>query len=302
MPKERLHLLLADHTLRKLEALSGAFPTRAHWKTAFFHGAMAPDLLFYDPPVFKFSSVGKQLHRLMASSRPGSIPKRLGDILSTRGGSCDPNPPWLLGVAHHFMVDLLWHPLINSYVELHGTPCHTLELNNRDCHHWLESELESFWLGRMGPPGGYISFLKQLQRDVTWRMTMAGVYRDFLKTLGLFPVPSVTEISRCSRRQIQLMIEFARPRWAKIKGSLLKASPTKYIGALIVPQAPCPQARISKGPAGHHRLWESDFVSETVNSIATEFLSLPGWSRLSPRSQCPPIDRDRPDCPTDRSS
>lgn len=299
VPKERFHLLLADHTLRKLEALSGVSPTRPQWKTTFLHGTIAPDLLFYDPPFFKFTGVGRSLHRLMVPTRPDAIPDRLQDILTTPVGIR--YRPWLLGAAHHFMVDLRWHPLINDYARLDGSPCRTLELNNRDCHHWLESELESYWLGRLGPSGGYLPLLKRFLKDVTWRMSMSGAYREFLTAAGLSPIPRVTEINRCAQRQIQLMIQFARPVWARIKGALLRSNLTKYIGALIVPQSPCPQGMISSGPAEPQRLWEIEFLNETVDSIATEFLSLPGWSWLSPTSQYPRDDTDRPVCPTTRN-
>lgn len=300
MPKERLHLLLADLTLQSMETLTGSSPSSPRWKEVFLHGAIAPDLLFYDLPTFRFSAAGGRLHALMEPSQSGYFPDRMAEFLATSTGVR--NRPWLLGMAHHFMVDQRWHPLINGYAELGGTPCRRLGLSQRDCHHWLESELESFWLDRLGPPEGYIPYLRGLRRNVILRESVAVAYGDLLIALGTGAAPSAEDISRCSHRQVQLMLEFARPSWMRLKRFLLALKPTKYVGALIVPRRPSVETGISNRPTGIHRLWETEFVDQTVHSIANRFLSLPGWSWLSPKHQCPQGDRGPTACPTTRNS
>lgn len=280
MPKERLHLLLADLTLQRMDSSSGCSPIRGRWKTAFLHGAVAPDLFFYDLPRFRLAGVGSRLHDVMTTAaRSGAIPEPMLDILETPCGVR--NRPWFLGMAHHFMVDLGWHPLINGYGRLRDTPCRRFGLGMRDCHHWLESELESYWLGRLGPPDGYIPLLRQLKRKRAFRESISTDYRELLAKLEIVPTPSAPEITRCSTLQILLMLELANPMWARLKRILLSMEYTKYIGALIAPRYPPAEGEFtntSDDPTEIQKLWEPQFVDETVDSIATQFLSLPGWS------------------------
>lgn len=278
MPKERLHLLLADLTLRRMESWTGCSPVNDRWKMTFLHGAMAPDLLYYDLPFFRLPAVGNRFHSVMEPAHAGAIPEPLLRLLQTPQEL--PNRPWLLGMAHHFMVDLRWHPLINGYSALKNTPCRSIGLNGRNCHHWLESELEVFWLDRLGPEVGYADFLKWLRGDRPFRDLIGKAYESLLITLGVEPPPTAAEITRCSSLQVFLMLEFVRPLWMGLKPKLLRTRSTRYVGALIAPRHPSPKAEIlGSGEAGAlHRLWESGFVDETVDAIATAFLSLPGWS------------------------
>jgi hypothetical protein len=278
MPKERLHLLLADLTLQRLDSLTGRRHDAGRWKTAFLQGSISPDSLFYDLPYLKLSAVGGRLHGLMKPSQNNAMPEPMRGLLEKHESVR--NFPWLLGMAHHFMVDNLWHPLINGYADLRDTPCRTMGLGWRECHHWLESELESFWLSRWGFSDGYLPFLRLLKRDAPFRKSVGEAYAELLKELRMDPAPTAKEISRCSSLQIRLMLEFARPAWARLKEMLLSMDATKYVGALIAPRYPCTRTGIpdTVGQTGIHRLWEWEFVGQTADSITAQFLSLPGWS------------------------
>ncbi len=278
MPKERLHLLLADLTLKRLDSLTGRRRDDEHWKKAFLQGSISPDSLFYDLPYFKLPAVGGRLHGLMKPTRKDALPEPMQRLLG-RPGTIH-NFPWLLGMAHHFMVDNRWHPLINAYADLRDTPCRAMDLGWRECHHWLESELESFWLSHWGSSDGYLPFLRLLKRDAPFRRSVGEAYAGLLKDLRMDPVPTAKEISRCSSLQIRLMLEFARPAWVRLKAMLLSMNATKYVGALLTPRYPCTQVGIPNTGdlTGIHRLWEREFVGQTVDSITAQFLSLPGWS------------------------
>ncbi len=278
MPKERLHLLLADLTLQRMAAATGCPPIHDGWRKAFLHGAISPDLLFYDLPFFRLSAVGGRLHALMETLQPGVMPEPMRTLLETPERAHV--RPWMLGMTHHFMVDQIWHPLINGYAGGQDTPCRSMGLNMRECHHWLESELESFWMSRLGPLDGYIPFLTLLKGDMPFRMSVGEAYEGLLGALSVTQAPSAAEITRCSTLQILLMLEFSRPAWGRLRSFLLSMRPTKYIGALIVPRYPCADNGIPKAddPAGIHRLWEKELVDRTISSITSEFLSLPGWS------------------------
>lgn len=278
MPKERLHLLLADLTLRRMKTLTHGPVLGDRWKQAFLHGAMAPDLLFYDLPFFRLPAVGNRLHRLM--ERPAhaeTVPDALVGFLPTPEAS--PYRPWLLGMAHHFMVDSRWHPLINGYIATADTPCHGLRLNNRDCHHWLESELEAFWLERLGPPCGYADFLRWLRSCSSFRRYAGNAYASLLLGVGILPVPAADEITRCSAQQAWVMLEFLRPFWRRLKNTLLAMKFTRYVGSLItpLPRTATGETLGSQAPEPFQRLWKLQFVEETVDAVARAFLSLPGW-------------------------
>jgi hypothetical protein len=155
-----------------------------------------------------------------------------------------------------------------------------MRLDLRNCHHWLESELEAFWLDRLGISDGYIPFLRLLNRDAPFRKSVGETYEGLLRALNIASAPTAAEITRCSTLQILLMLELSRPAWGRLRSLLMSMEPTKYVGALIVPRYPWAEAGTSeaKDPAGIHRLWEIGFVDRTVASITAEFLSLPGWS------------------------
>ncbi len=301
MPKERLHLLLADLTLRRMESRTECSPADDRWRMAFLHGAIAPDVLFYDLPLFRLSAVGHRLHALMEPAHADDLPDPLRRFLINREGLL--NQPWLLGMAHHFMVDFRWHPIINGYSTLRGTPCRNMGLNRRDCHHWLESELEAFWLDRSGPARGYTDFLRRLKVDRYFRELMGKTYEKVLALLRMEPAPTAAEITRCASLQVFLMLEFVRPAWMRLKKALLRARATRNIGALIIPPHPGIKADLlgSGEPGAFHLLWETEFVDATVEAIATAFLSLPGWSWLSPPHQSPRADTDPMVCPTARN-
>lgn len=302
MPKERHHLLLADLTLRRMESRTDCSPVGDRWRTAFLLGSIAPDVLFYDLPLFRLSAVGHRLHGLMEPAHAGDLPERLRSLLIERQDL--PNRPWLLGMAHHFMVDFRWHPLINGYSASRGTPCRNMGLDRRSCHHWLESELEAFWLNRSGPARGYTDFLRRLRGDKYFRGPMGSAYKRLLDVLGMEHAPSAAEITRCAYLQVFLMLEFVRPVWTRLKKELLRVRGTRSIGALVLPPHPSPGASLlgPGEPRAFHLLWETEFVEATVEAIATAFLSLPGWSWLSLPRQSPRADTGPMACPTARNT
>jgi hypothetical protein len=278
MPKERLHLLLADLTLKRVSSGTGPHPVDQRWRLAFLHGAMAPDLLFYDMPVFRLTSVGNRLHGILESPPGGVGPSALLAPAQAGTGSC--RSAWLLGMAHHFLVDFRWHPLINGYAASHESPCRSMGLGPVNCHHWLESELEAFWLDRLGPGDGYLPFLKWIRRHGPFRKHMAQTYAALIEALGIHPAPSPVAIDRCALKQVLSMLEFSRPLWGMLKGALLSRGATKYIGALIVPRCAGAKTADVDPPHGEgiYRLWEPEFIDETVDSAARTFRSLPGWT------------------------
>jgi hypothetical protein len=237
MPKERLHLLLADQSLQILTSSLGLPPLNEAENVAYFLGAISPDALFYDLPLFRLSAVGEAFHRL-----EGESCLLLLESIS-REQDKDPDSEaaaWILGMAHHFLADGIWHPVIREMSEPDTFFCKTFKFSKRQCHHWLESELEGYWLARMGPAHSYLPILRQFAGENKGREACIRCFRRILMRLGLSPIPEEKSIGRCFFWQALLLRLFAMAAWTGWRKQLLQISPTRSFGALTVPTAANP--------------------------------------------------------------
>ena len=236
---------------------------------AYFLGAVLPDALFYDLPSFRFSSLGRALHRLEGEA---CLPVLLS-LLREPGKELSPEMiAWALGVASHFLADAGWHPVIEKMSAPDTVSCRTFKLSRAQCHHWLESELEGYWLSRIGPADGYVQLLKRFTKRSRTGDNCIGYFRMLLMRVGLEEVPSLKRIGRCLLRQALLVYQFSLASWARWQKPLLKVRATRSLGALIVPalanlspqlfQGGCQQAEISEDPFNH------EFFARSVISLA----------------------------------
>jgi hypothetical protein len=274
MPKERLHLLLADQSLQILSSSGDISTFNETQKFAYFLGAISPDALFYDLPSFRHSPLGNALHR-MEGRRCLTF---LEPIFKERSKNLTPETAaWLLGVANHFWVDGYWHPFIEKMSDPDSSLCRQYEFTERQCHYWLESEHEGYWLARIGPLDGYLPLLKQFAGMNNTRENCIKAFRMILTRMGLDQIPSEKEIGRCLFWQAVLLHQFSLPAWAKRRNLLLKIGPTRVIGALIVPASPCLS---DLAAAKHHQNEELDnlcsdwFLAHSVLSLTTSLRSL----------------------------
>ena len=274
MPKERLHLLLADQSLQILSSSGGLSTFNEAQKFAYFLGAISPDALFYDLPSFRHSSVGSALHQL-EGLRCLSF---LEPIFKERSKNLTPETAaWLLGMASHFLVDGCWHPFIERLSDPDSSLCREFELSGRQCHHWLESELEGYWLARIGPLDGYLPLLRQFTGMNNTRESCIKAFRMILMRMGLDRIPSENEISRCLFWQAVLLRQFSLPGWAKWRNVLLKTGATRLVGALIVPVSPGSSdlvAAQSHRNEGLENLFSHEFLAHSVISLTTHLRSL----------------------------
>ncbi len=270
MPKERLHLLLADQSLQVLTSLLGSSPLSEDHKFAYFLGAVSPDALFYDLPSFRLSSLGSALHRLEGEL---CLPFLVSVL---REGGKEPSPEtlaWVLGVASHFLADADWHPIIEKLSDPDAVFCRTFKLSRTQCHHWLESELEGCWLSRIGPADGYLPVLKQFAGSNGTSENCIRYFRMLLRRLGLKDVPGEKKIGRCLFWQALLLYQFSLASWARWQRPLLKAGPTRSLGALIVPVSATLSPR--SGHESHRRPGpledpcDGGFMARSVISLAT---------------------------------
>jgi hypothetical protein len=274
MPKERLHLLLADQSLQILSSSGDISTFNKAQEFAYFLGAISPDTLFYDLPSFRQSPLGSALHRLQGRR----CLTFLEPIFKERSKNLTPETAaWLLGVANHFWVDGYWHPFIEKMCDPDSSLCREFELSGRQCHHWLESELEGYWLARIGPLDGYLPLMKQFAGMNNTRENCIKAFRMILTQMGLDQIPSENEIGRCLFWQAVLLHQFSLPGWAKRRNLLLKIRPTRLLGALIVPGS---SGSSDLAAAKHHQnegfenLCNDEFLARSVISLATHLRSL----------------------------
>jgi hypothetical protein len=229
MPKERFHLLLTDLYLsRKSTAHAGRLRGES---LAVSIGAISPDIFFYDLPSFSLSSLGDSLHDLMASQGMDPILNWFGNPPAAHG-----NRLWATGFACHFLADSIWHPIIDD-LSASLEFCRRQGLGTRDCHRFLECEMEGLWLPEMGRPGGYIDLLDAFRMDRAWLAGIASIYRQFLTYAGL-KAPSEGRIVRCFLNQNFMLRLFAGRLLGKKRDLLLSLPPTRYLGSLVVPASP----------------------------------------------------------------
>jgi hypothetical protein len=268
MPKERLHLLLADQSLQILTSSLRSWPLREGQKFAYLLGAVSPDALFYDLPSCRLSSLGTAFHRLQGQA----CLTFLASVLSERDNNLTPETTaWVLGVASHFIADGLWHPLIEKTCNPETLFHKEFKFATGQCHHWLESELEGYWLPRIGPADGYLPLLKQLAGKNKTREDCIRCFRMVLMHLGLNGIPDEKKLGRCLFWQALLLCQFSLASWAKCKQMFLEFGPTRYLGTLIVPQRSnlSPLEKSSgNGTKSFEDLCRHEFMARSVITIA----------------------------------
>ncbi|MCE5242316.1 MAG: zinc dependent phospholipase C family protein [Syntrophobacteraceae bacterium] len=274
MPKERLHMLLADESLRMLEAAGRLPASCGELRFACLLGAVSPDMLFYDMPTFRLSGIGSALHRLQGEAGAAFFREWLmeeGDRLPADVRA------WMLGMAGHLLSDGYWHPAIDSIVALPGGPCRLLGLSRGPCHHWVESELEACWVGRVGEPDGYFAILARFRKERELTAKYAAWFMRFLERAGAGVVPDIRRILRCLDRQALLLAQFAEPGWARWRPVLLKGRRTQHLGALLVPGTPRLPSCMAGGPEGpeNEKLCDGAFLARAVFSLTERLAGLP---------------------------
>ncbi len=142
---------------------------------------------------------------------------------------------WLLGVASHMLADDYLHPTIEKMTDSDSFFSRKFGLTKRQGHHWLESELEGYWLSGVGPSDGYLPLLKEIARGNKIREDCIKCFRMLLMRMGCRPVPDEKKIGRCLFWQASLLRQFSLPGWAKWRNLFLGFGATRYIGSLIVP-------------------------------------------------------------------
>lgn len=274
MPKERFHLLMAEEILGALTS-SGAIrllsPQERH---AWLLGAIWPDHLFYDLPTFRMKRIGRALHVLEGAD---GLPI-LGQWLRTRPNPTGEIEAWALGLASHFVVDRLWHPFINRLIRPPFDACTPLALKPRDCHHFIESDLESYWLKRRGPTDGYLPLLTQLHHGEARLARLLPSFQSLLRALRISPDPSPSRLTRCLHWQNLLTRRFADRRWVQKRRLLLRYQSLQPLGALIVPDRSDLFESVHASPTRRHflgKLIDPAFFDETVTSAADRLLALP---------------------------
>jgi hypothetical protein len=258
MPKERFHLLLTDlYQSRKSIAPAGQLRDESLVVSI---GAISPDIFFYDLPSFSLSTLGSSLHDLTATNGITPILNWLTTTPTTRRAKL-----WAVGFAGHFLADATWHPVID---DLSATLqfCKTKGLTEGNCHLFLESEMEAFWLPKIGKPGSYIDLLGRFRADREWLVDIAAIYRQFLQYAGLAP-PSVARIRRCFLNQNFMLRLFANKLMGKKRDFLLAMPPTRYIAALLVPAKPVLPARLDRQNHPALELFDNHHLETELTSL-----------------------------------
>lgn len=274
MPKERLHLLLAEKSRSNLPAGLQWEPNRTRITRAYLLGSICPDLLFYDLPTFSFSKLGNSFHRLQGEA---GLPF-FRDWLAATGNCLEADQKaWIFGFVNHFLADGLLHPLIEAFSNPPARPCQDLGLTPRWCHHWLESELEAHWLAKSGPADGYLPLLKLLNTEVRRSARYPALFREFLQRAEEHPLPSLARIRSCLVWQTFLLSRFASARWGKRRSRLLATPLGRSLGALIVPL----HSRLCTSPDTQDLrdrplkiFCETQFLEQIVTALASHWREL----------------------------
>ncbi|MFZ2445022.1 MAG: zinc dependent phospholipase C family protein [Syntrophobacteraceae bacterium] len=282
MPKERFHLLIADEYLRSRQSPGTLSGTLARERTAFFLGAVSPDIFFYDLPTFSLGALGDRMHGLMERNGIAPIREWLSGLARTGPGTVpEAALAWGMGFASHFLADALWHPVIN---ELAGSLdfCSKKGLSAIGCHRLIESEMEAFWLPRKGDPGAYAGLLERFGADSGLLGGISSIYRDFLGAAGLGPLPSVARIRRCFIIQNLLLRLFSNRKLGEFRDRLLDARFGRGLGALVVPTKPVlPSGPLSRVPADRDP-FSDDFMEKRLTSLIARLSDLAERLSLSP--------------------
>ncbi len=267
MPKERFHLLIADRCYDFMKAMGNLPPLIERNRQAYLFGSISPDVFFYDLPFFGLAKLGNQIHRLEGGPTLSFLAHRLG---KTESGLSGEAWAWMLGASNHLIADSLWHPIINALARSLSGPC-PKPLSQRHCHHWIESEMEGYWLKRLGPADGYASFLRKIRTGADTG-TCIRTYVELLAAMGFPKIPDAERARWCFFWQASLLRLFSRRRPGKMKPLLLRHRTTRYLGALLVPPdaaVPPPADDIGREQAGSFReLFRDDFITRAVAQLS----------------------------------
>jgi hypothetical protein len=274
MPKERVHLLLADQSLRLLTARLGPVLSNEDQVFAYLLGSISPDALFYDLPLNRLPSLGKAFHSLEGES---CLPLLISILRESKTAMDEVTAGWILGLASHFLADGLWHPIIRQMSDPGTLLCQEFKLSKSQCHHWLESELEGYWLARIGPPGGYLPILRQYRGRTGIRGSCIECFRMVLMRLGLDWIPDRKRIGRCFFWQATLLHLFSVEALVGWRKPLLHSRLGRPIGALLVPPnstAP-PSVKINGDEKlRFDDLFDDAFMKRSVNALAEQLHDL----------------------------
>lgn len=232
MPKERFHMLLAEEAAAFQTTRGFSRTPVENHKDAYLLGAVSPDIFFYRLPTFSLSRYGGSIHRLQGEACMPAFKLWLnqdipGDLLA-----------WCLGAASHFLADGLFHPVIQALCDPPSDFHSYAGLTPGQCHHWIESELEAYWLQKKGPPHRYLPLLRRIQADVQFTGRYIHHYRHFLAGKGFEPVPGRSAMRSCMNWQAFLLGQFSHPLWLRMKPLLLRMRISRSLGVLVVPSAP----------------------------------------------------------------
>jgi len=300
MPKDLFHLYLADELLNRC---AGSLPSdeihsppACSRSPAFFIGTICPDIFFYDLPSFSLSSLGNALHDLMDREGVSIISDWIAQTLSpnrrTEHGarrSEDRSPSsvfrlpfsantvlWGLGFACHFLVDALWHPVINglSGSRLVRDFMGVKRLSGIEGHRLLESELEALWLAGSRAPERYDELLEDFKRDRGLFLDVASCYRGFLEFTGLSAGVSEKRIVKCCLWQNFLLRLFASRMLGRRRDLLLSLPPTRALGVLVTPVRPVLPAFFSHALPEDRNPFSDYFMDQALTSLEAHLCEL----------------------------
>jgi len=277
MPKERFHLYLADEVLNS--CASGLFPAAVFERTAFFIGAVSPDIFFYEFPTFSLSPLGNALHDLM--DREGIsiigdwIESRRGDAGTASRNGHDPSATalaWALGFACHFLADAVWHPVINR---MSGSLdyCKAKRLSAIECHRLLESELEALRLTGPGTRQRYAGLLRDF-RGRERLFEIASCYSGFLEFTGLGPVPARNRIVKCFLSQNFFLRLFTNAALGRLRDRMLELPILRYLGSLVTPAGPILPPLFSGAVPEERNPFSDYFMAQALTYLKVQWTSL----------------------------
>lgn len=275
MPKERHHILLADRSLAMLET-TGQAGGIAGSSFSFFLGAIQPDSLFYDFPSGSLSGLGAVMH----GKEGDAVLPVVEGILKGRTGVMDEDFRWwIAGLTTHFLADGYWHPAIMRSCDERAPLRETFGFSERECHHWLESELEGYWVARWGPEGGYLGFLRQVlsggNSDI---LPCCEYFQEVITEMGMgSPVPTAMRLRRCLFWQAASLFLLTTPAFARYKPMFLRKRSLRFLGSLMVSMKSPPPERANRPHQAVpvlDEIFTEDFFLSSAGFIASRISSL----------------------------
>ncbi len=275
MPKERFHLFLADELVESCEDIPPIDEINGRAArpqgTAFFIGAISPDIFYYDLPSFSLSPLGDALHGLM--DREGISPIR--EWIAQTRASRKSSVLWALGFACHFLADAAWHPVIDA-LSISIDYCVGKGLSKIECHRLIESEIEALWLPRSRAPERYSDLLRDFRKDRGLLFETASIYRGFLDFAGLGAGVSEARILRCYMSQNLLLRLFANRMLGRKRDSLLNLPAARYLGSLITPARPVLPALFAHTFPEELNPFSDFFMEQALTSMKRQLRALAG--------------------------